>query len=66
MTAPHAVRWLRRIVRGLDDYTRWHQTTNAHTTACGRRIPTMATSMLPETDDDLARVDCRRCKAARE
>jgi len=42
--------------------TTWSITTYAD----GRRIPTMATSMLPETDDDLARVDCRRCKAARE
>ncbi len=62
----HAVRWAKRVIRSLGNeiiYSRWHWTTNAHTTACGRLISVISDTphTLPEADDDSARVDCAQC-----
>lgn len=65
-TTPHAVRWItgRRGPEKL--YTKWHFTDNANFTACQRPILLMDEfdHKLPDTDDDLDRVDCRLCSPA--
>jgi len=62
----HAVRWARRKLKRLMtlDYTKWHGTKDAQLTFCGRPIPLgLEGTFLPETDDDLTRMDCKRCVA---
>ena len=65
-TEPHAVRWAQRDVRSRFDteYSRWHWTTDATKTLCGRRIMLIADgpALLPETRDDAAHVDCNQCR----
>lgn len=65
-TEPHAVRWAQRDIRSRFDteYSRWHWTTDATKTLCGRRIMLIADgpAMLPETRDDAAHVDCKQCR----
>jgi hypothetical protein len=64
-SGPHAVRWFRRVLRSQfrEDWTRWHWTENGDFTRCGNSIPLgiEGGSMFPDTDDEMARVDCRRC-----
>lgn len=63
---PHAVRWAKREVRNEPDYTRWHWTTGACLTLCGVLISLISDGWphLPETDERIEIVDCRRCLAA--
>jgi hypothetical protein len=62
----HAVRWASRTVAGINElaYGKWHWTEDANVTLCGSRIRLGIDggSFLPDTDDDPARVDCKRCK----
>jgi len=61
----HAVRWARRYLHRMMalDYTKWHATRDANLTLCGCSIPLAINggTFLPETDDELSRVDCKRC-----
>jgi hypothetical protein len=64
-TTPHAVRWAQRELKhcfGMQ-YSRWHWTKNAVETVCGTRIQLIADgpAMLPETDERMGKVTCRRC-----
>jgi hypothetical protein len=65
-TEPHAVRWAQRDIssRFETQYSLWHWTTDASTTVCGRPIMLMADgpALLPETNDDPAKVTCIRCR----
>lgn len=65
-TTPHAVRWAQREIRRrfYTEYSRWHWTTDATLTLCGRRIQLISNgqSMLPESIDDASFVDCKQCK----
>jgi hypothetical protein len=61
----HAVRWARRELKRMFtlDYSKWHVTDNGNFTICGLPIPVgLRGTTLPETDDDLYRVDCGRCR----
>lgn len=62
---PHAARWARRRLKRMFDmdWTRWHWTEDARFTACGVSIPIGLDggTQFPETDDEMSRVDCRRC-----
>ncbi len=60
----HAVRWARRELKRLFtlDYTKWHGTADSKFTLCGIPIPLgLRGTFFPETDDDINRVDCKRC-----
>lgn len=62
---PHAVRWYNRRDRyGNPQWTKWHYTTDALTTACGRyvNLAIEGGSFLPDTDENLDKVDCKYCK----
>lgn len=65
-TAPHAVRWAQREIRGRFDtqYSAWHWTDDANVTACGRRIMLIADgpALLPETRDDESAISCSACR----
>jgi hypothetical protein len=65
-TEPHAVRWAQRDIRSRleTEYSKWHWTTDATETLCGRRIMLIADgpAMLPETSDDTEHVDCKQCR----
>jgi hypothetical protein len=59
----HAVRWARRKVCGVLDYTRWHWTEDGRFTLCHWSIPLgVPVTFLPETHEDVAIVDCTQCK----
>lgn len=63
---PHAVRWgLYKIMGGMDiQYTKWHWTTDADMTVCGRPIKLISEkceTVLPETYDEVEKVDCKHC-----
>ena len=66
-TTPHAVRWAQREIFGRYEmqYSRWHWTTDASNTICGRPIQLIADgpALLPETYDDPEKVTCKRCRA---
>jgi hypothetical protein len=65
MAKGHAVRWARRKVRGELQYGRWHATSDGRYTACNWSIPLgLPGTFLPETDEDLSRVDCTFCVLA--
>ena len=64
----YAVRWVkRRLHKELrDDFTRWHASYNGAFTVCGLAIPITGRGFfLPETEDDLKKVDCWRCQRVR-
>lgn len=62
MTEPHAVRWSRREVRHELEYSKWHWTLDAQQTLCRIPIPLgLAGTFLPDTDDEIERIDCRKC-----
>lgn len=61
---PHAVRWFLRHVGLEERYSKWHHTRDAFWTTCKVPIPVgRGERILPEADDDLDMVDCRRCLA---
>ena len=66
-TTPHAVRWAQREIFGRYEmqYSKWHWTTDASHTICGRPIQLIADgpALLPETCDDQTKVTCKRCRA---
>ena len=66
-TTPHAVRWAQREIFGRFEmkYSKWHWTSDASHTICGRQIQLIADgpALLPETYDDPAKVTCKRCRA---
>ena len=66
-TTPHAVRWAQREIFGRYEmqYSKWHWTTDASHTICGRPIQLIADgpALLPETYDDQTKVTCKRCRA---
>lgn len=66
VTTPHAVRWAQRDVlsRFETEFSKWHWTTNATDTLCGRKIMLISDgpAMLPEANDDARTVDCKQCK----
>lgn len=66
-TTPHAVRWAQREIFSKFEmqYSKWHWTTDANITICGRSIQLIADgpALLPETDDDHNKVTCSRCRA---
>lgn len=66
MTQPHAVRWAQREIKSRFDmqYSKWHWTTDAYSTICGRPIQLISDgpAMLPETHDDKEQVTCKYCK----
>lgn len=52
--------------RGLIDiYSKWHWTTDADRTLCGKPIQLLGRGerFLPEDDDEFSTVTCRRCRA---
>lgn len=66
LSSPHAVRWsLYKIMGGMDiQYSKWHWTTDANMTLCGRQIRLIndkCGTVLPETDDEMKTVDCKYC-----
>jgi hypothetical protein len=65
-TEPHAVRWAQRDIkhRFETEYSKWHWTTDASTTICGRQIMLISDgpALLPETHDDPLKVTCTRCR----
>lgn len=68
-TEPHAVRWITNNVEKmyLRKYTKWHYTTDAAFTACGRliRLTSGSGGRLPE-HDEVSRVDCKQCRKRAE
>lgn len=62
---PHAVRWAQRDIKHSFDmqFSRWHWTTNAIEAVCGTKIQLISDgpAMLPETDDMMSKVTCKRC-----
>lgn len=66
LTDHHAVRWAQRDIANRFDteYSRWHWTTDATKTLCGRRIVLISDgpAMLPETNGNTSRVDCKQCR----
>ena len=64
-TDSHAVRWATNEaeVMYLKKYTKWHYTLDATFTICGRLIVVGGNGgrFLPETDDEVSRVDCKQC-----
>ena len=64
---PHAVRWYRRWIKRdfRKEWGRWHWTDDADMTVCGIRIRIgiEGGSFLPETDDEVQTVTCKRCLA---
>lgn len=60
---PHAVRWARRTVRNEYEWTRWHWTKDTLLTLCDVPIALAneGGTFLPDTDDDINVVDCKRC-----
>ena len=63
----HAIRWASRKTDTGWRYTKWHLAKNANTTLCNLpiRIAIDGGSFLPETNDDLEMVECKRCGIAR-
>ena len=62
---PHAVRWAQREIKSqfTTQYSKWHWTTDANLTLCGRHIMLISgLAMLPETHEDAGKVTCERCK----
>jgi hypothetical protein len=58
---PHAVRWALREVRNELQYTRWHWSDVDCWTLCGHVVRLAVATFLPETDEDVGRVDCGQC-----
>lgn len=60
-----AVRWARRELKRLADmdYTKWHASYgDGSFTLCGLCVPIgLAGTFLPETEDELQKVSCRKC-----
>lgn len=63
-TEPHAVSWpASHGNKMLQQTTRWHWTTDASFTLCGRVIPLMGDGwMLPNTHDEKSKVNCTICR----
>jgi len=62
---PHAVRWYNRKDKyNNPQWTKWHYTEDSTKTACGRYIGMAISggSFLPDTDDNLDRINCQQCK----
>ncbi len=66
-TEPHAVRWAQRKIRSRHEtlFSKWHWTTDAESTICGRPIQLIADgpAMLPEANNDRSKVTCKRCRS---
>lgn len=65
----HAVRWpIRYIRRSLNtiQWTKWHWTLDGNFTMCDRPITLLPDNcpVMPESSDDISKVDCKLCKTA--
>ena len=58
----HAVRWAKRREAYDTAWTKWHWTTDANTTLCGRQIIIIRDDCpMPEASDEIGVVDCKIC-----